>query len=38
LRLADRVDARDLLMLRPLVDLPRPLDAADVFYWRSDYF
>ena len=38
LRLADRVDARDLLMLRPLVDLPRPLNAADVFYWRSDYF
>lgn len=37
-RLSDRVDSRDLLMIRPFVDLSRPLTADDVFYWRSDYF
>jgi GNAT superfamily N-acetyltransferase len=36
--LADRIDARDLLMVRPLSELARPLTAEDVFYWRSDYF
>jgi GNAT superfamily N-acetyltransferase len=38
LRLSDRSDSRDLLMVRPFVDLPRPLTTDDVFYWRSDYF
>lgn len=38
LRLVDPVPARDLLMLRPLADLVLPARAADVFYWRSDYF
>ena len=37
-RLSDRIDSRDLLMVRPLIDLSRPLTADDVFYWRSDYF
>jgi GNAT superfamily N-acetyltransferase len=37
-QLADRVDSRDLLMVRPLVGLSRPLTTDDVFYWRSDYF
>lgn len=32
------VPARDLFMVRPLVDAPMPRSAADVFYWRSDYF
>jgi GNAT superfamily N-acetyltransferase len=38
LRLSDRTDMRDLLMIRPFVELARPLSADDVFYWRSDYF
>jgi GNAT superfamily N-acetyltransferase len=38
LRLSDRTDMRDLLMIRPFVELGRPLSADDVFYWRSDYF
>ena len=37
-RLSDRVDSRDLLMIRPFVELARPLSADDVFSWRSDYF
>jgi GNAT superfamily N-acetyltransferase len=37
-RLTERVDSHDLLMVRPLRDLPRPLTADDVFFWRSDYF
>lgn len=36
--LADRTDARDLFMLRPLADVAVPARAEDVFYWRSDYF
>jgi GNAT superfamily N-acetyltransferase len=36
--LTDRVDSHDLLMVHPFVELPRPLTAGDVFYWRSDYF
>lgn len=37
-RVSDRLDSRDLLMVRPFVELPRPLTADEVFYWRSDYF
>jgi hypothetical protein len=37
-QLTDRVDSRDLLMVRPFVELARPLTADDVFYWRGDYF
>lgn len=36
--LSDRIDSRDLLMVRPFVELSRPLTTDDVFYWRSDYF
>jgi GNAT superfamily N-acetyltransferase len=38
LRLSDRIDSRDVLMVRPFVEMPRPLATDDVFYWRSDYF
>jgi hypothetical protein len=38
LQLTDRVDARDIFMVRPLADVPMPVTADDVFYWRSDYF
>jgi GNAT superfamily N-acetyltransferase len=38
LEMIDRSDARDLFMLRALTDVPLPRDAAEVFYWRSDYF
>ena len=37
-QLTGRTDARDLLMMRPFVELSRPLTADDVFYWRADYF
>jgi GNAT superfamily N-acetyltransferase len=37
-RLTDRIDSRDLLMVRPFVELSRPLTTDDVFYWRGDYF
>jgi hypothetical protein len=38
LRLSNRGDSRDLLMVRSLVEPSRPLTADDIFYWRSDYF
>ena len=38
LRLSDRTDMHDLLMIRPFVELAQPLAADEVFYWRSDYF
>jgi GNAT superfamily N-acetyltransferase len=38
LELADRSDARDLFMVRPLADVALPASPDDVFYWRSDYF
>jgi hypothetical protein len=38
LELTDRIDARDLLMIRPLADVAIPTRADDVFYWRSDSF
>jgi hypothetical protein len=38
LRLSDRTDSHDLFMIRPFVELARPLSADDVFYWRSDHF
>jgi predicted GNAT family acetyltransferase len=38
LALSRRTDPADIFMLRPLADVPVPDDAADVFYWRSDYF
>jgi len=38
LELADRNDARDLFMVRPLADVALPASPDDVFYWRSDYF
>lgn len=37
-QLSDRVDSHDLLMVRPFVELSRPLTTDDVFYWRGDYF
>jgi len=36
--MTDRRDARDVLMVRPFIELLPPLTADDVFYWRSDYF
>src|SRR5918993_3140363 len=33
-RLTERVDSRDLLMVRPLDAVTRPLTADDAFYWR----
>ena len=38
IRLTERIPARDLFMIRPLVDLPMPQRNEEVFYWRSDYF
>jgi predicted N-acetyltransferase YhbS len=38
LELADRIDARDIFMVRPLADVAMPATPDDVFYWRSDYF
>lgn len=38
LELTDRIDARDLFMMRPLADVAIPSNPDDVFYWRSDYF
>jgi hypothetical protein len=38
LELTGRADARDVLMLRPLADVPLPAGAADVFYWHADRF
>jgi GNAT superfamily N-acetyltransferase len=36
--LTDRGDARHVLMLRPLADVPVPAGADDVFYWHADRF
>ncbi len=36
--LTDRSDARHVLMLRPLADVPMPTGADDVFYWHADRF
>jgi GNAT superfamily N-acetyltransferase len=36
--LADRSDAGDVFMVRPLVDVAMPDKAEDVFYWHSDHF
>jgi GNAT superfamily N-acetyltransferase len=38
LELTDRSEPRDIFMIRPLADVVLPRIAADVFYWRSDYF
>ena len=38
LELTDRIDARDLFMIRPLADVALPTRPDDVFYWRSDAF
>jgi hypothetical protein len=38
LELRDRIDARDVFMVRALADVPMPRSADDVFYWRSDFF
>lgn len=38
LRLVNRVPARDVFMLRPILDIRIPSRPEDVFYWRSDYF
>jgi len=38
LSLSRRTDPADIFMLRALADVPLPQEAADVFYWRSDYF
>jgi len=38
IELTDRIDARDVFMVRPLADVAMPQAADDVFYWRSDYF
>jgi len=38
LTLRDRIDARDVFMVRGLGDVPVPRTADDVFFWRSDFF
>jgi predicted N-acetyltransferase YhbS len=38
LRVTDRHDAGDILMIRPLRDIRVPSLADEVFYWRSDFF
>jgi GNAT superfamily N-acetyltransferase len=38
LQLTDLAAARDIFMIRPLADVPMPVTADDVFYWRSDFF
>ena len=38
LELTDRIDARDVFMVRPLADVKVPAGPDGVFYWRSDYF
>ena len=38
LALSRRVDAPDVLMMRPLGDVEVPAAAPDVFYWRGDFF
>jgi GNAT superfamily N-acetyltransferase len=38
IELTDRIDSRDIFMVRPLADLAVPTTADGVFYWRSDYF
>ena len=38
LELRNRIDARDVFMVRPLADVPMPTTADDLFYWRSDFF
>jgi GNAT superfamily N-acetyltransferase len=38
IELVDRSDPQDLFMLRPLDDIDPPVEAKDVFYWRSDAF
>jgi len=38
IELRDRIDARDVFMVRPLVDVAMPRSADDVFFWRSDFF
>jgi hypothetical protein len=37
-RIAARVPAKDVFMVRPLAEIGAPLRPEDVFYWRSDYF
>lgn len=37
LELVNRTAPKDLMMLKPLADVPVP-DPADVFYWHSDCF
>jgi len=37
-QLTDRIEARDIFMVRPLADITVPVTTDDVFYWRSDYF
>jgi GNAT superfamily N-acetyltransferase len=37
-KLSDRIDSRDLLMVRSFAELSRPLTADDLFYWHSDHF
>jgi len=37
-QLSDRIEARDIFMMRPLADVAVPVTTDDVFYWRSDYF
>lgn len=36
--LTDRSTPRDIFMVRALADVAMPQQAADVFYWHSDYF
>jgi hypothetical protein len=38
IRLTNRIPARDIFMMRPIENVGIPTQAADVFYWRSDYF
>jgi hypothetical protein len=38
LALRDRIDARDVFMLRPLGEMAVPSAPGDAFYWRGDFF
>ena len=38
IQLTDRSVPKDLLMVRPLADVPMPKTPDDVFYWHADHF
>jgi GNAT superfamily N-acetyltransferase len=38
IQLTDRSAPKDVFMVRPLADVPRPRTSDDVFYWHADHF